>query len=126
MQLTGGGLRRVLVAAGDTFGLESFNIQLHLRELSRVCPNVLPVVRANTSTAAGTDSFKHELGGVGILGALGTISGQVVAKNLGVGSNVTKVDGFASGFQQQQAVEVLEQQGRRLMDGADDGLGSQI
>lgn len=49
---------------------------------------------------------------------------EVVSERRGVCTDLAAVDSLATGGQEEQAVELLEQDGRRLMDGAQDGLAT--
>ena len=88
----------------------------------RTCPHVAPVL-AVVVRVAGADGLEHVLGRVRAWRtALGAVALKVVDQRLAVLAERTVVHDPATALEQEKLVKVLEQHGRRLVDGAQDGL----
>jgi hypothetical protein len=114
-----------IIGAGNFFVLlvlvDAFDILFH--DLSQVAslPYVMPIFIL--VVLPSIDNFKHVLGGIFLISALaGTVVLIVVEQRARILANLTKVDCSTATGQEQQAIELLEQDSRRLMNGAKDGL----
>lgn len=90
--------------------------------LRRIAPDLGPINRVHRSWT-GTDHLKHPLGRI-FIGATGprAVAFEILGQDVGVAANVTEVDSTPAPREEEQTVEFLEQDGRGLMDGAEDGL----
>ena len=90
-------------------------------EFLTALPHRVPVL-AFAVDALGND-LEHELGGVLVIAtAPGAVPLKVVEQRTRVLADVAKVDRLAALGQEQQAVELLEEDGVGLVDGAQHGL----
>lgn len=131
LNLLGGWGRCVLLGLGDLGGTSSFDViklALDCHTLGRVQPGLVPVdigVRAWCST----NSLQHPLGRVLTLGTRrSTVADKVVDEDVGTGTDFTKVDGTSTFGEEEQSVEVFKEDGRGLVNGAEDSLagGSEL
>lgn len=53
---------------------------------------------------------------------MGSMLMEVVDKDVGVGADVSKVNASSSSLEEKQAIEIFEESGVGLVDGAEDGL----
>ena len=114
-------VRVLLLRLSQRGSLKPDNLLLDFGEFGRVNPLLVPIT-ADSFTRTGSDSLEHELGRIDISRDLGTVPLQIVNENLRVFSDITKVDSLSSSLEQEQAVERLEQQSVRLVDGTENLL----
>jgi len=81
----------------------------------------MPITTDTTRTRI--DDFKHVFGRIFLIVTLaGTVAFEVIEKCPGVLADGAKVDSLSTFGKEKQSVEFLEQNGTRLMDGAENSL----
>ncbi|TKW53776.1 hypothetical protein CTA1_1208 [Colletotrichum tanaceti] len=117
-------LRRRSAAApvlAPLLGVDPVNLGLDAGPLGARPPHGVPVLAPRVG--AVVDDLEHVLGRVLVVAAgPGAVGLEVVEQGARVVANVAKVDGAAAAGEEQQAVELLEQDGAGLVDGAEHGL----
>lgn len=109
---------------GLGLGLETLKLFLDGSILGTLAPGLVPVDIGNTSRGS-TDNLQHPLSGVGVSRAReATIALKVGSHGLGVFADIAKVHSPATLGQKQESVEALEEHGRGLMNGAENGLSA--
>lgn len=103
-------------------GLDAEDGLLGLGQLVGIRPDLAPVFVADAWRLARSDGVEHPFGWIRVRRADRAVLFEVVAQNLGIPTYVAEVDRLAAPLEEKQAVEVLEERGIRLMDGAEDGL----
>ena len=73
-------------------------------------PQLVPVACPNTRSQARPDRIKHKLGRVDVGWTVRATTGEVVAENAAVLSDVSKVDRLAARFKKQELVKSLDEQ----------------
>lgn len=110
-----GRLGSILVVQSIEFALDRFRFGARI-------PNGRPVGGGFFSRAR-TNGFKHILRWVlGVAAPSRTRVFKVVQEGAGVVAEVTEVESLASFVQEEKPVELLEEHGRRLMDGCQNSL----
>lgn len=118
-------VRGALLASGsldDRVVTEKGKLVLDTHVLRGRTPDSRPV-DIRVGTRGSTDNLEHVLSRVGVVRkGRAAVANEVVHESLRVLADLTKVHGLAALGEQQQAVEALEQDGRGLVDGAQDSL----
>jgi hypothetical protein len=89
---------------------------LDFLKLRRVPPLLSPVSSTHSLSGSSTNGLKHELGGVGVGRAGRSVPLQVLFPD------VSEVDALSPSLEEEESVEILEEKGVGLMDGAEDRL----
>lgn len=95
---------------------------LDLLKLRRVPPLLSPISSTHSLSGTSTDGLEHELGRVGVGRAGRSVSLQILGQDVRVLSDVSEVDALSPSLEKKESVEVLEEEGVGLMDGAEDRL----
>jgi hypothetical protein len=110
------------VCGGKRAALQPCELLLQRLVLGAAPPDVEPVL-VGVGSGRGPDHLEHPLGGVFVVT---TRDGSVPLKVAGEGprvlANVSEIYGLAAFGQKQQAVELLEEEGRWLVNSAQYGL----
>lgn len=117
-------VREVRGRAGQPapFRLQGRELLVHGALLGGVAPRLDPV-DVRVGTGGGADDLEHPLGRVRLGGAgVRAVALKVSRQDPGRLADLAKVDGPAALGEEQEAVEALEEHGRRLVDRAQDGL----
>lgn len=101
--------------------MQFVDLFLNILGLVALLPYLMPV--RSLSRRSSIDNFEHEFSRVLIVLAVSsTIGLEVVKKCSGVLSDITEVDSLTTLCQKEKAVELLEKDGTRLMNGTEDSL----
>ena len=73
-------------------------------------PQLVPVSCPNARRQARPDRIKHKFGRIDVGRSVRATTGEVVAENAAVLSNVSKVDCLAARFKKQELVKSLDEQ----------------
>lgn len=116
----------VLLLGGDVLGVvgQTLELGLDLGVLLAVPPGLVPV-DVRLGSRGSTDDLEHPLGRVRVVRAReATVGLEVLRHGSRVLADVAEVDSLAALGQEEQAVESLEEHGRRLMNSTQDGLAA--
>lgn len=103
--------------------LEVNSLDLGLNTVAFVArlPDAVPIFAPGVGSVI--DNLEHVLSGVLLVTASASaVALEIVEKGAGVVADITKVDSLTAAGEEEQAVELLEEDGAGLMDGAEDGL----
>jgi hypothetical protein len=101
--------------------VQLLNLLLHFLRVVTGLPDIIPLFPF--IVLAGVNDFEHVFRGVLFFAALAAaVVLEVVEELLGVLADFAEVDGFAALGEEEEAVEFLEEDCARLVDGAEDGL----
>lgn len=104
--------------------LEAIQFHVHNSTFRAFLPSRKPI-DMRVRTRGSTNSFQHPFSRVGLGRAgRGTVALKIFNHGLGVLANVAKVDSLATTLEEKESVEALEEHGRRLVDGTQDGLSA--
>lgn len=105
-----------------SFGFDVLEFFSDFDTFRTVQPGLMPV-DIGVGSRCGTNGRQHPFSRVlawRTFGCSGTF--KVVDQDVGTGSNFSKVDSLSALGEEQESVKVFKQDGRRLVDGAQDGL----